>query len=222
MSWDCNLHCLAVLTGRVPTCTSTLLRFPAPGCSSRYPKEGFCPFPILPLPLGMPPLPSPLFGAAWLCRGPWLRSQQGERRDLVAAPRSAPRGRSGSGEAPSRARRGRFPDALSGAEFLGHLGALWGKAVPARAGAGAGALPSLWGRAGRGAVSEEPPGGPAGGFVSDKGGVQGKDGGGSWGIRAIPVPPGITTASLHSRAVPAPVSGPFHFWGPPGPLLTGI
>lgn len=65
MFWDCNLHCLAVFTCRVPTCTSTLLHFPAPGCSSRYPKGGFCPLPDPPsAPGDASPFLLPWFGAA--------------------------------------------------------------------------------------------------------------------------------------------------------------
>lgn len=40
------------------------------------------------------------------------------------------------------------------------------------------------------------------------------------GIRVTPLPPGVTTASLHSRAVPAPVPVPFHFGAPPDRYLS--
>lgn len=38
------------------------------------------------------------------------------------------------------------------------------------------------------------------------------------GIGGIPIPRGVTTASLHSRTAPAPVSVPFHF--PPDRYLS--
>lgn len=229
MSWDCNLHCLAVLTGRVPTCTSTLLRFPAPGCSSRYPKGGFCPFLILPLPLGMPPLPSPLFGAAWLCRGPWLRSQQGERRDLVAAPRSAPRGRSGSGEAPCahlvrfEGREGKIPRCFERSRIPGALGCPLGQGCSSQS----------WSRCWSSALAVGP--GRQGG--RERGAArgsrrwvcvrQGGSAGEGWrrllGDQGHPGP----TWDHHSFAPlprrPSTGVGSVSFPGrPPGPLLTGI
>lgn len=99
MSWDCNLHCLAVLTCRVPTCTSTLLHFPAPGCSSRCPQGGFCPSPIPPLPQGRLPLPSPLVWSRGCAEGCGCIPSR-RKGGILWLLHSAPPGRSGSWEAP--------------------------------------------------------------------------------------------------------------------------
>lgn len=97
MSWNCNLHCLAVLTCRAPTCTSPSCVFLPQVVVPGIQRGGFCPSLILALPLGTPvPSFSPGLEQPWL----WLHSWQGERRDLVAAPHSAWRGRAGSWEAP--------------------------------------------------------------------------------------------------------------------------
>lgn len=150
----------------------------------------------------------------------------------MVAPRSAPPGRSGSWEAPgahlvcSEGMEGKSPRCFEqnsqgtwmpfGARLFS-----WDWAV-----AGAGALPSLWGWAvgvsrERGAAA--PGRARAGGsrrWVCVRQGESREGrmeaGGGSRGFRVILIPRGITTASLHSRTVPAPVLVPFHFQGTRG------
>lgn len=172
----------------------------------------------LPSPPSAPGTPPPSFSPGlepWLCPGLWLHSQQEERRDFVAAPRSAVPGWSGSWEAPGahlvcpRAGRGRVPSALSRIPRalgcpLGRGCCSWGWAV-----AGAGALPWLWGRAG---------GEPELRWVcvrhreSREGRMEAAQ-----GLWVIP----MATWDHHSFAplctVPAPVPVPFHFGGPEVP-----
>lgn len=77
------------------------------------------------------------------------------------------------------------------------------------------------GRCWSSALAEESgPGVPQVGLCQSRGAREGRmeAGGSSWRIGVTPIPPGVTTASLHSRTVPAPVSVPFHFGRPPCPL----
>lgn len=219
MSWDCNLHRLAVLTCRVPTCTSPSCVFLPQVVVPGIQRRGFCPSLILALPLGTPlPSFSPGLEQPWL----WLPSWQGERRDLVAAPHSAWCGRGGSWEAPcahlvcGESREGKSPRCFEQEQNSQSTWMPFGVRLFSRSRAGAGAA--------AGAVSEERPGRGSRRWVCVRpGGREGRmeaaPGGASGSPRS-------RLGSPQLRSTPAPSQlrcrFPFISGRPPCPLLTGI
>lgn len=166
----------------------TLLRFPAPGFSSRHPEGRFCPSLILPLPLGIPP---PSFSPG--LEQSWLHSQQKGGILCVLHPQP---GTGGSWEAPCahplclEGREGTKPRCFEREQnSRGARVPRWGEAVQL------GPLLELWGWA------AEPGGSRRWGCVR-QGGAERKDGGRRrllGGIGIVPIPRGVTTASLRSQ-----------------------